>query len=259
MGGRAPALARAPGAVGVRRRRSGAFSEPPSRSWRCRSAAVDGCIAATLYVASDRIAQQASQRGKGAGYDAGRGLRYLAFGLLDGSVSHVWFRELDAAVDGLHVAEGKLAVAAKVAADFALFTPAWCAAFLLTMAVRTSGAKSRAEPDRSLSLAISLSLSRPMAGWLTRVVFRRLRVQVLRGSGAPLGRVRREWAALYRGNVLAWLPANVVIYGAVPVGARVAAFALYNLAYTAALSFWAEGELAEGEPESGSGSGSGWG
>lgn len=53
-------------------------------------------------------------------------------------------------------------------------------------------------------------------------------------------RVRNDWKALYLGNVAAWLPANAVLYGVVPLQQRVLAFASFTLLYTIVLSWWAE-------------------
>ena len=53
-------------------------------------------------------------------------------------------------------------------------------------------------------------------------------------------RIRTEGLELYTGNLLAWLPANFVIYSVVPLELRVPAFGIYNLVYTIFLSFWAE-------------------
>ena len=53
-------------------------------------------------------------------------------------------------------------------------------------------------------------------------------------------RIRAEGLELYTGNLLVWLPANVVIYSVVPLELRVPAFGIYNLVYTIFLSFWSE-------------------
>ena len=172
------------------------------RSFGCRAGdlfeaipiARDGAVASVLYLVSDRIAQQSEG---GEGWKWKRGIRYSAYGLLDGCISHVWFGKLDQVVE---IPSLPLATCTKVTLDLLLFTPVWCAAFLSFMAV-------------------------------------------LDGKDAGK-RVKEEWLELYIGNVLAWLPANVVIYVLVPLQLRVISFGTYNLFYTTVLSFWAEGEKA---------------
>ena len=85
----------------------------------------------------------------------------------------------------------------------------------------------------ALKVCADLALFTPVwcAGFLS--------FMALTSAGAP--RVSAaDWRDLYLGNVAAWLPANVAIYGAVPLEHRVLSFGLYNLLYTAALSFWRE-------------------
>ena len=54
--------------------------------------------------------------------------------------------------------------------------------------------------------------------------------------------MRQGWTELYTGNVAAWLPANLAIYGLVPCERRVLAFASYTVLYTAVLSLWEESQ-----------------
>lgn len=58
-------------------------------------------------------------------------------------------------------------------------------------------------------------------------------------------RVRRDWVALYKRNVITWAPLNAIVYGVVPLDKRVLAFATFTFLYTITLSLWAE----RSEPE----------
>ena len=111
------------------------------------------------------------------------------------------------------LSEEQLAAVVQVAADMALFSPCWCAAFLIAMSVMTFGDDDEVDGEQGMSA--------------TSAVWRRL---------------REEWGQLYLGNLLVWIPANGVVYGLTPVEHRVAVFSAINIAYTAVLSLWAERE-----------------
>jgi hypothetical protein len=87
----------------------------------------------------------------------------------------------------------------------ALFSPCWCALFLISMEAMMM--------DTRLPLRASVS-----------------------------ARLKGEFNDLLAGNLAFWIPANAVVFGAVPVDYRVATFSAINFAYTVALSLWAEGE-----------------
>ena len=62
--------------------------------------------------------------------------------------------------------------------------------------------------------------------------------------GGALDQVGRDWKELYIGNVISWLPFNVVIYGAIPVNYQVLAFSGFTVLYTIFLSVWIEARMA---------------
>lgn len=77
----------------------------------------------------------------------GRVRRYASFGVIDGSCSHVWFNMLDQAIPDTTV----LAVVEKIIVDFLVFTPGWCAVFLVYMAL-SEGAGKMARPAPSIPI-----------------------------------------------------------------------------------------------------------
>eukprot|EP00241_Pyramimonas_parkeae_P006703 CAMPEP_0114250522 /NCGR_PEP_ID=MMETSP0058-20121206/14745_1 /TAXON_ID=36894 /ORGANISM="Pyramimonas parkeae, CCMP726" /LENGTH=338 /DNA_ID=CAMNT_0001364189 /DNA_START=252 /DNA_END=1268 /DNA_ORIENTATION=+ len=140
------------------------------QSWTLHPMITDGMTAASLYFISDLIAQRQQQRPSGkhksrefsanlvadnlplqdadtsrwyhnhiwlhtksvaAAINWGRVRRYASFGVIDGSCSHVWFNMLDQAIPDTTV----LAVVEKIIVDFLVFTPGWCAVFLVYMAL----------------------------------------------------------------------------------------------------------------------------
>lgn len=92
--------------------------------------ATDVATAATLNAASDIVAQ--SSETKDSRISSARVLRYAIFGSLDGFAGHHWFEALDAAPK---TGDLVLDTVAKVLADSLLYTPCWCVAFLMVMAV----------------------------------------------------------------------------------------------------------------------------
>eukprot|EP00435_Cladocopium_sp_Y103_P059405 s1306_g21.t1 len=92
--------------------------------------ATDVATAATLNAASDIVAQ--SSETKDSRISSARVLRYAIFGSLDGFAGHHWFEALDAAPK---TGDLVLDTVAKVLADSLLYTPCWCVAFLMVMAI----------------------------------------------------------------------------------------------------------------------------
>ncbi|CAE7704318.1 Pxmp2 [Symbiodinium sp. CCMP2592] len=96
--------------------------------------ATDVATAAVLNSASDVVAQLSEmQREDGRVIRAERALRYAAFGSMDGCAGHYWFTFLDTMLP--RSGDDVLDTVAKVLADSAVYTPCWCVAFLLVMAV----------------------------------------------------------------------------------------------------------------------------
>ena len=93
----------------------------------------------------------------------------------------------------------------QVVVDMALFSPVWCALFLISMEAMMM--------DARLPLRAAVS-----------------------------ARLKGEYSELLLGNLAFWIPANAVVFGLVAVDYRVAAFSAINFAYTVLLSIWAEGD-----------------
>jgi hypothetical protein len=133
--------------------------------------------------------------------DAARTLRLATFGIVDGAVSHYWFIANDSLFgDG----QGLVDTLGKTAADALIYTPIWCAWFLLAMAILQS--ESVAAVPTNLRKVPTI--------------------------------LRSDWLQLFRGNVGFFLPLTGLIYGFVPREERVLAFGLASLVYTTILSLW---------------------
>ena len=189
--------------------------------------ASDGGVVLAGYVASDLVAQASETRSAERsaeecrvdvdceipptpqGLDVIRLNRYAAFGWFDGCISHVFIGWLDAASAGWTSNEA-MRCFEQVAVDMALFSPAWCALFLISMEAMMM--------DTRLPLRAAVS-----------------------------ARLKGEYSELLLGNLAFWIPANAVVFGLIPVDYRVATFSAINFAYTVLLSIWAEGD--KGKPE----------
>ena len=174
------------------------------------------------YVASDLVAQASETRSAERsaeecrvdvdceipptpqGLDVIRLNRYAAFGWFDGCISHVFIGWLDVASAGWTSNEVARCFD-QVVVDMALFSPAWCALFLISMEAMMM--------DARLPLRAAVS-----------------------------ARLKGEYSELLLGNLAFWIPANAVVFGLVAVDYRVAAFSAINFAYTVLLSIWAEGD-----------------
>ena len=169
----------------------------------CINTVSDSLAQFTEQVTERRRHRSPNEDNSASAVDPARTARLATFGLFDGAVSHSWFEALDGVVgegqDGL-----SLTTLAKSAADALVYTPLWCAWFLVAMAVLE---------------APNLAAVPACAG------------------GAPRA-VRSAWAELYRGNVGFFLPLTGLIYGFVPIGERVLAFGVASLVYTTILSLW---------------------
>ena len=191
--------------------------------------ATDGGVVLAGYVASDLVAQASESRtatrdadecrsddecrvpAAPQGLDVIRLNRYAAFGWFDGCISHVFIRWLDASsLEWTN--DAVLRCFEQVAVDMALFSPCWCALFLISMEAMMM--------DTRLPLRASVS-----------------------------ARLKGEFNDLLAGNLAFWIPANAAVFGAVPVDYRVATFSAINFAYTVALSLWAEGEKEKSEDD----------
>ena len=64
-------------------------------------------------------------------FDFKRLLRFSTFGFMDGAVAHAWFIALDKVIIGTDAA----AVVQKIILDTVIYTPTWCAWFVVAMAV----------------------------------------------------------------------------------------------------------------------------
>eukprot|EP00959_Pyramimonas_sp_CCMP1952_P006513 136099-Pyramimonas_sp.AAC.1 len=53
-------------------------------------------------------------------------------------------------------------------------------------------------------------------------------------------RLQKDWAKLYKGNVITWFPLNVIVYGFIPLERRVLAFSTCTLLFSIGLSLWSE-------------------
>ncbi|CAK9003647.1 Mitogen-activated protein kinase kinase 1, partial [Durusdinium trenchii] len=85
----------------------------------------DVATAAVLNAASDSVAQLSEDD---EDFRVLRVLRYATFGSLDGFAGHHWFEALDSLPK---IGNPVMDTAVKVLADSLLYTPCWCAAFLL--------------------------------------------------------------------------------------------------------------------------------
>lgn len=161
---------------------------------------------ACSYAVSDTLAQLTERRlakanGAEGRFDAARTQRLALFGIADGALHHTWFVVLDGLIgDG----QGAIQTLSKTAADTMVYTPIWCAWFLLAMTVLES---------RDMQ-AMPANLSRVPSIW------------------------RSDWQELLRGTVGFFLPFTAVLYGLVPLQQRVFAFGCLNLIYTTLLSMW---------------------
>ena len=166
----------------------------------------DSVAVACSYAVSDTLAQLTERRlakanGAEGRFDAARTQRLALFGIADGAFYHTWFVVLDGLIgDG----QGAIQTLSKTAADTMVYTPIWCAWFLLAMAVLES---------RDLQ-AVPANLRRVPSIW------------------------RSDWQELLRGTVGFFLPFTAVLYGLVPLQQRVFAFGCLNLIYTTLLSMW---------------------
>lgn len=105
-----------------------------------QSLPTDVTTAAVLNAASDSVAQisemnsKSSSDGKRPGLvNLFRVLRFAIFGTMDGFFGHNWFSALDGAIPKTGVWLDDTLM--KVAADSAIYTPWWCATFLVVMAI----------------------------------------------------------------------------------------------------------------------------
>jgi hypothetical protein len=166
----------------------------------------DSVAVACSYAVSDTLAQLTERRlakanGAEVRFDAARTQRLALFGIADGAFYHTWFVVLDGLIgDG----QGAMQTLSKTAADTMVYTPIWCAWFLLAMAVLES---------RDMQ-AVPANLRRVPSIW------------------------RSDWQELLRGTVGFFLPFTAVLYGLVPLQQRVFAFGCLNLIYTTLLSMW---------------------
>jgi hypothetical protein len=166
----------------------------------------DSLAVACSYAWSDTLAQLTERRlakavGAEGRFDAARMQRLALFGIADGAFHHTWFVILDGLIgDG----QGAIQTLSKTAADTLVYTPFWCAWFLLAMAVL----ESRDVND------VPAHLRRVPSIWCS------------------------DWQELVRGTVGFFLPFTAVIYGFVPLHQRVFAFGCLNLIYTTILSMW---------------------
>ena len=108
----------------------------PAEVWSVASdgLVVDMLTCACINTASDTLAQATErfQSSSAASFDGARTQRLGSFGVADGGVSHVWFLALDGVVGE---GQGMLETAVKTAADALVYTPLWCAWFLVAMAL----------------------------------------------------------------------------------------------------------------------------
>jgi hypothetical protein len=166
----------------------------------------DSLAVACSYAWSDTLAQLTERRlakavGAEGRFDAARTQRLALFGIADGAFHHTWFVVLDGLIgDG----QGAIQTLSKTAADTLVYTPFWCAWFLLAMAVL----ESRDVHD------VPAHLRRVPSIWCS------------------------DWQELVRGTVGFFLPFTAVIFGFVPLHQRVFAFGCLNLIYTTILSMW---------------------
>ena len=171
----------------------------------------DSFAVACSYALSDTLAQLTERRlakanGAEVRFDAARTQRLALFGIADGAFYHTWFVVLDGLIgDG----QGAIQTLSKTAADTLVYTPFWCAWFLLAMAVL----ESRDVHD------VPEHLRRVPSIWCS------------------------DWQELVRGTVGFFLPFTAVIYGFVPIKQRVFAFGCLNLIYTTLLSMWNSNSL----------------